>query len=53
MEARLQGHKQLTDAYSLVLAHRRKGVLATFDRGLRTLAGDEFSSAPLEIVPTR
>ena len=52
MEARLQGHKQLTDAYLLALAHRRKGVLATFDRGLRTLAGDEFSSA-LEIVPTR
>ena len=52
MEARLHGHKQLTDAYLLALAHRRKGVLATFDRGLRTLAGDEFSSA-LEIVPTR
>jgi uncharacterized protein len=52
MEARLQGHKQLTDGYLLALAHRRKGVLATFDRGLRTLAGDEFSSA-LEIVPTR
>ena len=52
MEARLQGHKQLSDAYLLALAHRRKGVLATFDRGLRTLAGDEFSSA-LEIVPTR
>jgi uncharacterized protein len=52
MEARLQGHKQLTDAYLLALAHRRKGVLATFDRGLRTLAGDAFSSA-VEIVPTR
>lgn len=52
MEARLQGSKQLTDAYLLALAHQRKGVLATFDRGLRTLAGDEFSTA-LEIVPTR
>ena len=52
MEARLQGHQQLTDAYLLALAHRRKGVLATFDRGLRALAGDEFSSA-VEIVPTR
>jgi predicted nucleic acid-binding protein len=52
MEARLQGYKQLTDADLLAVAHRRKGVLATFDRGLRTLAGDEFS-ATVEIVPTR
>jgi toxin-antitoxin system PIN domain toxin len=52
IEDRLQGYKQLTDAYLLALAHRRKGVLATFDRGLRTLAGDEFS-ASVEIVPTR
>jgi uncharacterized protein len=52
MEPRLQGYKQLTDAYLLALAHRRKGVLATFDRGLRTIAGDSFAGA-LEIVPTR
>ena len=52
MEARLQGYKQLTDAYLLAVAHRRKGVLATFDRGLRTLAGDELLGS-LEIVPTR
>ena len=52
MEVRLQGDKQLTDAYLLALAHRRKGVLATFDRGLRTLAGSRFEAA-LEIVPTR
>jgi len=52
MEARLQGSKQLTDAYLLALAHRRKGVLATFDRGLRTLAGDAVRGS-LEIVPTR
>ena len=52
LEARLGGSKQLTDAYLLALAHRRKGVLATFDRGLRSLAGDEFS-ASVEIVPTR
>jgi hypothetical protein len=30
----------------------RKGVLATFHRGLRTLAGEEFSRS-VEIVPTR
>jgi toxin-antitoxin system PIN domain toxin len=52
MEARLQGHRQFADAYLLALAHGRKGVLATFDRGLRALAGDRFTSA-LEIVPTR
>ena len=40
MDARLQGYKQLTDAYLLAVAHRRRGVLATFDRRLRTLAGD-------------
>lgn len=52
MEARLQGHRQLTDAYLLALAGRRKGLLATFDRGLRVLAGERFDSA-LDIVPTR
>jgi uncharacterized protein len=51
-EARLQGYRQLTDAYLLALAARRKGILATFDGGLRSLAGDAFDSA-LEIVPTR
>lgn len=52
MEARLQGYRQVTDAYLLALAHRHKGVLATFDRGFRTLAGDTFGSA-LEVVPSR
>ena len=52
MEARLQGYRQLTDAYLLALANRRKGVLATFDRGVRTLAGGTFDS-PLEIVSPR
>ena len=52
VETRVQGYKQLTDAYLLALAYRRKGVLATFDRGLRSLAADEFSGS-VEIVPTR
>ena len=52
MEPRLQGYRQLTDAYLLALANHRKGVLATFDRGLRSLAGEVFGSA-LEIVSTR
>jgi uncharacterized protein len=51
-ESGLQGYRQLTDAYLLALAGRRKGVLATFDRGLRTLAVATFDSA-LEIVSTR
>ena len=52
VEPALQGYRQLTDAYLLALANRRKGLLATFDHGLRTLAGDTFDSA-LEIVSTR
>lgn len=52
MEPGLHGHRQLTDAYLLALADRCKAVLATFDGGLRTLAGETFNSA-LEIVPTR
>jgi predicted nucleic acid-binding protein len=52
MEAGLHGHRQLTDVYLLALAHRRQGVLATFDRGLRTLAGEKFSGS-IEIVPAR
>ena len=50
METRLQGYRQLTDAYLLALANRREGVLATFDRGLPALANGMFDSA-LEIVP--
>jgi toxin-antitoxin system PIN domain toxin len=52
MESRLQGHQRFTDAYLLAVAHGRKGVLATFDRGLRSLAGAALAKS-LEIVPTR
>lgn len=52
MEARLLGYRQLTDAYLLALAQQRKGVLATFDRGLHSLASGVFDSA-LEVVATR
>jgi len=51
MEARLQGYRQLTDAYLLDLARRRRGVLATFDRGLRGVAGKALQAA-VEVVPT-
>jgi predicted nucleic acid-binding protein len=52
MQASLQGYRQLTDAYLLALAHRRRGVLATFDRALRSIAGERFAGA-LEVVATR
>jgi toxin-antitoxin system PIN domain toxin len=48
---RLQGHRQLTDVYLLGLALRHRGALATFDGGLRGLAGGD-RAAGLEIVPT-
>ncbi|MBI4477866.1 MAG: PIN domain-containing protein [Acidobacteria bacterium] len=51
VEGRLQGYRQLTDAYLLALAVSRKGTLATFDRGVKTLAGPAFE-ASIEIVPT-
>lgn len=52
MEAGLQGYRQLTDAYLLSLARHRSAVLATFDRGVRGLAGAAFASA-VDVVPTR
>jgi hypothetical protein len=41
--ARMQGHRQITDAYLLGLAVHNKGKLATLDRGICHLAGPEFS----------
>lgn len=51
VSARLQGHRQLSDAYLLGLALRRRGTLASFDGGLRELASGE-RAAGLELVPT-
>ncbi len=48
-EARLQGYRQVTDAYLIALAAERRGVLATLDRGARELAGANLAS-PIEIV---
>lgn len=50
LERRLTGHKQLTDAYLLALAIERRGVLATFDRGISEMAGSVWSSA-VSLVP--
>lgn len=41
--ARISGHQQVTDAYLLGLAIREDAALVTFDRGLKYLAGSEFS----------
>ncbi|HEY0796991.1 MAG TPA: TA system VapC family ribonuclease toxin [Acidisarcina sp.] len=40
---RVFGHQQITDAYLLGLAIKEDGVLVTLDKGLRFLAGAEFS----------
>ena len=40
---RVMGHQQVTDAYLLGLAIKENGVLVTFDRGIKYLAGLEFS----------
>lgn len=40
--ARITGHQQVTDAYLLGMAIKENGVLVTFDRGMRYLAGPEF-----------
>jgi toxin-antitoxin system PIN domain toxin len=47
--ARMQGHRQITDAYLLGLAIHNEGKLATLDRGIGHLAGREFA-ASVEIV---
>ena len=41
--SRIFGHQQVTDAYLLGLAIKDDGVLVTFDRGLKYLAGAEFA----------
>jgi uncharacterized protein len=40
---RIFGHQQVTDAYLLGLAIKENGVLVTFDRGIKYMAGAEFS----------
>lgn len=41
--ARITGHQQITDAYLLGLAIKEDGVLVTFDRGIKYMAGPQFS----------
>lgn len=47
--ARLQGHRQITDAYLLGLTIRRKGQLATLDRSLAALLPRGRDSSELVI----
>ena len=44
----ITGHRQITDAYLLALASKHNGVLATFDRGIQSLARGDPAS--VEIV---
>jgi toxin-antitoxin system PIN domain toxin len=41
--ARVSGHQQVSDAYLLGLAIKENGVLVTFDRGIKYMAGPEFA----------
>lgn len=45
----LAGHRQITDAHLIALCDANGGRLATFDRRLVTLGGDQ--SALAEVVP--
>jgi predicted nucleic acid-binding protein len=47
LAARLQGHRQWTDAVLLWQATQRGGVLVTFDSGVKTLAPREAASRVL------
>jgi uncharacterized protein len=40
---RIFGHQQITDAWLLGLAIRERGILVTFDRAMRHMAGDDFA----------
>lgn len=43
LTARILGHQQVTDAYLLGLAIQEDGVLVSFDKALRFLAGETYS----------
>ncbi len=47
--ARISGNQQVTDAYLLGLAIKNEGVLVTFDKGIRYMAGPQFSANVLVI----
>jgi toxin-antitoxin system PIN domain toxin len=47
---RLVGHRQVTDAHLLALARRHNGRLATLDRGVAGLAGDD-AAVRVAVIP--
>lgn len=47
---RLAGHQQVTDAYLLGLAMRRKGKLATLDRSIQSLAPAHLARQALTVI---
>jgi hypothetical protein len=50
MRSRLIGPNQITDMQLLMLAHRQKGQLATFDGGIRELAaGTRYANSLLSL----
>ena len=49
--ARIQGHRQWTDALLLCHARERHGVLVTFDSGVKELASGELSDHVLLLKP--
>lgn len=51
--ARLMGHQQITDSYLLGLAVKQDGVLVTFDKGIKYLAGTGYSRNVLALDSPR
>jgi uncharacterized protein len=43
LAGRIVGHRQVTDAHLLALARRHRARLATLDRAVTTLAGEDSS----------
>jgi hypothetical protein len=51
--SRLEGHREITDAYLIALAVRRGGALATFDRSVRAAPVAGFSPEHLVVLAGR
>ena len=47
---RLFGHQQVSDAYLLGMAIRKRGRLVTLDQAIEALAGSEFRNAVMVLV---
>jgi toxin-antitoxin system PIN domain toxin len=43
LSSRVYGHQQITDVYLLGLAIQENGTLATLDKGIRHLAGEQYA----------